>query len=248
MSSDSPFPKLPKSGISLPDTPLVRDALEHIKKFTSPTTVNHCIRSAYFAVLLSRQISRSSTDPLDVELVVFSTIMHDLGWATDKTLLSKDKRFEVDGADMARNYLEKDKLAEGWNKHRIQLMWDAIALHATPSFALHKEPEVLLAHIGIMADFWGPNFPGFPITIEENQEIVEAFPRLGFKEQFLDIMCGLCALKPETTYDNFVGDYGVEYGLDGKGTGKEEFTRKRTALSSPHIFYPAIGAYEQKEG
>ncbi|KAE9368902.1 hypothetical protein N431DRAFT_428637 [Stipitochalara longipes BDJ] len=173
--------------------------------------------------------------------------MHDLGWATDKTLLSKDKRFEVDGANMARSYIEEVKLSAGWDKHRTQLMWDSIALHTTPSFVLHKEPEVMLAHIGVMADFLGPNYPDYPITSDENREIVEAFPRLGFKEQFLDIVCGLCALKPETTYDNFVGEYGVEFGLDGKGTGKEEFARKRLSFSSTRIFYPAIGATEQYE-
>jgi hypothetical protein len=180
-----------------------------------------------------------------MELIVFSTIMHDLGWATDKTLLSKDKRFEVDGANMARSYLEEVKFSAGWDKHRTQLMWDAIALHATPSFALHKEAEVKIAHIGIMADFLGPAYTGFPITVEENQEIVDAFPRLGFKKQFLDIMCGLCAFKPETTYGNFVGDYGVEFGLDGKGTGKEEFAKKQFGSSSPVTFYPAIGVYEK---
>jgi hypothetical protein len=60
-------------------------------------------------------------------------------------------------------------------------------------------------------------------------------------------MCGLCALKPGTTYDNFVGKYGAEYGLDGKGTGKEEFAQQRLEFSSPRIFYHAIGAYEQDE-
>jgi hypothetical protein len=247
MTSVSPLPDLPKSGISLPDTPLIRGALDHLKKFTSPTTVNHSIRTAYFVILLSRKIPRNRPEPLDIELIVFSTIMHDLGWATDKTLLSKDKRFEVDGANMARSYLEEVKHSVGWDKHRTQLMWDAIAFHATPSFALHKEPEVLLAHIGIMADFWGPGFPNYSITIEENKEIVDAFPRLRFKEQFLEIMCGLCALKPGTTYDNFVGEYGAEYGLDGKGTGKEEFAQQRLEFSSPRIFCNAIGAYEQDE-
>ena len=247
MPSTSPFPDLPKTGISLPDTPLLREALEHLKKYTSPTIVNHCIRSAYFAILQSRKIPHNSSEPLDMELILFSIIMHDLGWATDKTLLSKDKRFEVDGANMARGYLEEVKLSVGWDKHRTQLMWDTIALHATPSFALHKEPEVMVAHLGIMTDFWGPNYSGYPITFEENKEIVDAFPRLGFKEQFLDIMCGLCALKPETTYGTFVGDYGVEYGLDGKGTGKEEFAKERLAFSSPRVFYPAIGACEQDE-
>ncbi|PMD47122.1 metal dependent phosphohydrolase [Hyaloscypha variabilis F] len=247
MSSESPLPNLPGSGISLPDTPLISGALDHLKKHTSPTVVNHCIRSAYFAILLSQKIPHKSTEPLDVELIVFATIMHDLGWATDKSLLSKDKRFEVDGANMARNYIEEAKIAVGWDKHRTQLMWDAIALHTSPSFALHKEPEVMLAHIGITADFLGPNLPGDLITIKENKEIVDAFPRLGFKSELLEIMCGLCAFKPETTYDNFVGDFGVEYGLDGKGTGKEEFAKQRLAFSMPRFVYPAIGASEQDE-
>ncbi|ORY18376.1 hypothetical protein BCR34DRAFT_554114 [Clohesyomyces aquaticus] len=252
MSSDSPLPLLPESGIQLPDTPLIRGALDYARKYTSLTTVNHCIRSAYFAALLSRRIKfpHPTSEPLDVELIVFSTLMHDLGWATDKTLLSKDKRFEVDGANMARDYLSAAKLSLSdsvdWDKHRIQLMWDAIALHATPSFALHKEPEVVVAHMGIMADFWGPDIgTGDLITVDENREIVDAFPRLGFKDQFIEIMCGLCALKPETTYDNFVGDYGVQFGLDGKGTGKEEFAEKRLAKSSPRIFSPAIGVHDK---
>jgi HD superfamily phosphodiesterase len=138
MPFDSPLPHLPKADIRLPDTPLIRGALDYVKQYTSLTTVNHCIRSAYFAILLSRKVPRISSDLLDVELIVFSTIMHDLGWATDRTLLSKDKRFEVDGANMARSYLEEVKLSAGWDKHRTQLMWDAIALHATPSLRYTK--------------------------------------------------------------------------------------------------------------
>lgn len=228
MNSVSPLVTLPKSGLSLPDTALIRGALEHCKKYTSPTTVNHCIRSAYYAVLLSRKLPSETTEPLDMELIVYSNIMHDLGWAVDKSLLSRDKRFEVDGADMARDYLSKADTTGSWDKHRVQLMWDAIALHADPSFALHKQPEVVLAHMGIMADFWGPNLAGGYITIDEHEEIVATFPRIGFKEQFLQIMCGLCALKPNTTYNNFVGDYGCEYGLDGKGTDKEKFAKDRS--------------------
>ena len=247
MSTKNPLPDLPKASISLPDTPLIRAALDHIQRHTSPTVVNHCIRSAYFAILLSRKITRNNSEPLDAELIVFSIIMHDLGWATDKTLLSPDKRFEVDGANMARSYLEAGELAAVWDKHRTQLMWDAIALHTSPSFAMHKEPEVMLAHAGITADFLGPSYPDFSITVEENIEIVSAFPPLGFKESFLDIMCGLCASKPGTTYDNFVGDYGVEYGLDGRGTGKDQYKKKRLEFTTSRLVYDAIGAWEQEE-
>ncbi|KAF8866150.1 hypothetical protein BDZ45DRAFT_780764 [Acephala macrosclerotiorum] len=80
-------------------------------------------------------------------------------------------------------------------------MWDSIALHATGSFALHKEAEVKITHLGVMADFFGPELPGGLITVDEHKEVIKAFPRDGFQEQFLQIMCGLCAFKPETTYD-----------------------------------------------
>lgn len=159
MSEQLLLPVLPKSAISLPDTPLIRAALGHCKKYTSATTVNHCIRSAYFAVLLSHKIPRTTSDPLDMELIVTSTLLHGLGWATDKSLLSKDTRFEVDGANMARTYIEETEFSTDWDKHRKQLMWDSIALHADGSFALNKEPEVVFVYNGIMADFSGPTCP-----------------------------------------------------------------------------------------
>ncbi|KAH7372165.1 metal dependent phosphohydrolase [Cadophora sp. MPI-SDFR-AT-0126] len=248
-SSDSPLPDLPKSGIRLPQTPLILGALEHLKKITSPITVNHCVRSAYFAVLVSRKLPRRGAKPLDVELIVYSNIMHDLGWATDKSLLSKNKRFEVDGANMARAYLEEEEeaAAGGWDQHRVQLMWDAIALHATGSFALHKEPEVAIAHIGVMVDFFGPDYPGELITVDEYKEVIRAFPRAGFSDQFLQIMCGLCAFKPETTYDNLVADFGSVYGMDGNGTGKEEFAKNRVPHTWPRTLYPAIAACDKYE-
>lgn len=240
MSSDSPLPALLKGSLSLPVTPLIRDALEHCKRITSPTTVNHSIRSAYFAILLSHKLPQKGNEPLDVELIVYSTIMHDLGWAVDKSLLSKDKRFEVDSANMAREHLEETKLADNWDKHRTQLAWDAIALHATPSFSQHKEPEVMLSSMGILADFQGPLIANGLITVDEYKEIVGAFPRLGFKDQFLEIMCGLCAYKPETTYDNFVADFGCEFGIDGKGTGKEQFAKDRRATTFPHTLLSSL--------
>ncbi|KAK5049006.1 hypothetical protein LTR84_005428 [Exophiala bonariae] len=247
MSSNSPFPSLLDGTLSLPVTPLIRGALEHSKKITSPTTVNHCIRSAYFAILLSQKLARKDAEPLDAELIVYSVIMHDLGWAVDKSLLSKDKRFEVDSANMARTYLQSTKESGVWDKHRVQLAWDAIALHATPSFSQHKEPEVMLASMGILADFQGHFIANQLITVDEFKAIVGAFPRLGFKDQFIGIMCGLCAYKPETTYDNFVGEWGCEFGLDGKGTGKEEYAKNRLASTFPRTLLPTLIALAEYE-
>ncbi|KAK0654996.1 hypothetical protein B0T16DRAFT_339678, partial [Cercophora newfieldiana] len=165
-------------------------------------------------------------------------MLHDMGWATNADLLSKDKRFEVDGAEVARDFVARETCTgsaggegeeNGWDKHRLQLLWDAIALHTNPSVAMFKEAEVVVAHLGITADFLGVYLGaelggvGPLISVDEYKEIVTAFPRAGFKDDLVDIMCGLCKTKPATTFDNFVGEFGLEFGLDGKGANKQEY-------------------------
>ncbi|KAJ9645403.1 hypothetical protein H2204_000982 [Knufia peltigerae] len=225
----SPFPALPICQVTFPSSPIVNAALAYSKAHTNQSTVNHCLRSAAFSLLLMRKLPPFTAGDVDVEAVVLSSILHDMGWATTKSLLSTDKRFEVDGANIAREFLKSSTRNndEEWGKHRLQLIWDAIALHTTPSIAHNKEPEVFAAQLGIFADFSGPNIPipGNPISVAEYKEVVTAFPRLGFGDQVVEIMCGLCRDKSETTFDNFVSDFGKSFGLDGKGTGKEEYTK-----------------------
>jgi hypothetical protein len=59
-------------------------------------------------------------------------------------------------------------------------------------------------------------------------------------------MCGLCDFKPET-YHNLVLDFGIEYGVDGNDTGKEEFARKHVPNTWRHTLHPAIIACEKHE-
>lgn len=54
--------------------------------------------------------------------------------------MSADKRFEVDGANAARDFLGRE--APDWDGRKIQLVWDAIALHTTASRSVYKEAEV----------------------------------------------------------------------------------------------------------
>lgn len=213
----------------------------------SPSAVNHCLRSACFAVLLSSRLPQLSGEKLDMELVVYSCLMHDLGWATTKELLSTDKRFEVDSANLARKFVLSDA-SGAWDKHRTQLSWDAIALHTTPSIARHKELEVILVQFGISSDFLGPNLPpkGL-ISPEDFKEVVDAFPRLGFKDELIRTMCGLCRDKPETTLDNVASLFGVAYGVDGKGTGKEEFIKRLDEIAPMRTGVAALTACEEFE-
>src|SRR6266849_4965628 len=130
------------AGIKVPDTVLVRDAIDLSRSASEPFLFNHVMRSWLFGILLSEG---AKPDP---ELLAVSAVLHDLG-LTDR--YTAENRFEVDGANAARAFL-KDR---GISTQQTQVVWDAIALHTTPSIALHKEPEVVMTHSGITVDVIG---------------------------------------------------------------------------------------------
>ena len=132
------------AGIKVPDTRLVRDAMDLARSSSEPFLFNHVMRSWLFSVLLSE----NATPAPDPEVLAVSSVLHDLG-LTDR--FSAEERFEVDGANAARAFMKE----RGISTQRMQLVWDAIALHTTRSIALHKEPEVAMAHSGIAVDVLG---------------------------------------------------------------------------------------------
>ncbi|KAI0156400.1 metal dependent phosphohydrolase [Xylariaceae sp. FL1272] len=241
----SPFPDLPISGIEFPRSPITIAAFAYTKKYTTETVYNHCVRSAYWALLLAKKLNPLADRKPNLETVVLACIMHDMGWSMDKSMLSNFKRFEVDAADIAKGFVERYKGDGGegaseWSEERVQAVWNCIALHTTSSIAPFAAVEIATAHLGVIADFVGPMFPSNPwadpttavpdtapgsvITIEEFREVATAFPYAGFGEKFCrEILCATCREKPMATFDNFVGIFGREFGTDGQGGGKEEY-------------------------
>ena len=132
------------AGITVPDTVLIRDAIDLSRSASEPFLFNHVMRSWLFGVLLSEGAERAP----DHELLAVATILHDLGLTQRYTA---ESRFEIDGANAARSFLK----GRGISTQQIELVWDAIALHTTRSIALHKEPEVAMTHSGITADVLG---------------------------------------------------------------------------------------------
>ena len=197
-------------GITVVDTPLVMKALQYARKHLNDVAYNHSVRSWLYGVVISASIP--SLKSHDRELHAISAILHDLGWAAvTEELISKDKRFEVDGAEAARAFLIKEGNKNKWDRHRLQLVWDSIALHSTSSIADYKEIEVQITNNGIMADFLGPEKPFRMLTWKIWDGIAKEFPRDGLKEGVIEACCEICRTKPETTYDNFVSDFGVKF-------------------------------------
>ena len=191
-------PRRMLAGVDVPDTPLVARAIELVKASSEPWLFNHVMRSWLFAEALAQ---RSGTS-CDAEVLAVSTLLHDLGLTEAFT---GPLRFEVEGANAARDFARK----QGVDERRTQLIWDSVALNSTPSICLHKETEAAMCVTGVGLDWGGWGYDS--IARDRMAEILAAFPRLEMKQRFTRAMCHLATTRPETTYDNFARDFGERF-------------------------------------
>jgi hypothetical protein len=200
------------AGVSVPDSPLITAALNYVRDHTPEVLYNHSVRCWLFGNVIAPKIPIFAD--VDLEAHAIAVLFHDVGLGGDKAadIVSADKRFEVDGANAAREFIKREASAAEWDKHRLQLVWDIIALHSTVSIALHKEIELQAAVAGIFTDLTGPvgDFGGL-VSQEQWNGIVKEYPRMNMKDAAREILCNVCKKKPETTYDNFLRDYGEKY-------------------------------------
>src|SRR5215469_7163319 len=186
------------ASVSVPDGPLITAVIEHAQRLCEPYLFNHAMRSWLFA----EAIGRMKGIDYDHEVVGIGTILHDIGLTAG---VSGPNRFEVNGADAALSFIK----GKGISDRRAQLIWDLIALNSTPSLALHKEAEVAVGTTGIGLDYGG--FGAETLPAADLDLILGAFPRLGMKQQFAETCCRLVKAKPETSYDNFLRDFGERF-------------------------------------
>ena len=191
-------PKRQIAGVNVPDTPLVARAMEEARTISEPYLFNHAVRSWLFAA----QIADQQGKPYDEEVVAVSSLLHDVG-------LTKahpgDRRFEVEGADVARA-LARD---HGVDERRGQLIWYCVALNATLSVSPYAEREVGICTVGAGIDYAG--FLSEQIPRGTMASILAAFPRLQMKRQLKDCLVGIARARPQTTYENFVRDFGERF-------------------------------------
>jgi hypothetical protein len=182
--------------IHVPQTPLTEEAVEYARRNCEPYLFNHAMRSWLFAIRLAQlqQIEH------DAEVVALGTLLHDI---TLNERFAGPRRFEIEAADLARGFAR----SAGVNEARAELVWDCVALNSTPSIALYKKPDVSLCTAGIALDIIGLNHEHVPI--DELNHILAEFPRLEIKRKVTERFCAIARDHPETTYDNFLRDYGI---------------------------------------
>src|SRR5580658_8344850 len=156
--------------ISIPDTALVRLATELVRDTESPLLFHHSSRVYHWGSLAG---SRRGLK-FDADLLYVGAMFHDMGLT--RQYGSATERFEVDGANAARDFLRSHGIAQ----QDVDIVWTAIALHTTPGIPQYMHPVVALLTNGVEMDVLGIAYSEF--SDSDREAIVAAYPRTeGFK-------------------------------------------------------------------
>ena len=182
-------------GITIPDSKLAHEVTELVHDTESPLLFHHSSRVYYFGALAGKRRGLK----FDPELLYVGAMFHDMGLTHDHS--SAHERFEVDGANAARDFLRRHGIAQA----DIDIVWTAIALHTTPGIPQHMHPVISLVTAGVEMDVLGLTYGEY--SDAEREAVVQAHPRTAhFKEDIIQTFYNGIKHKPETTFGNVKAD------------------------------------------
>jgi hypothetical protein len=182
------------AGIPVPDSALAREATEFVRDASTQLLFDHSRRVFLWASLQARRLDLAH----DAELLYVGAMFHDVGLAEGHR--SAHERFEIDGANAARAFLERHGLPE----ERVMTVWESIALHTTRQVPDYKQPEVRLVALGVAYDVLGSRFDA--LTAEQREAVLARHPRTGFKDGMIEALAAGVRHKPETAVGTFLTD------------------------------------------
>jgi hypothetical protein len=170
--------------IKIPDTELCVAAVDLLESCSPDFLCQHCLRTYVFGSLAIKGIGR---EVQDVEAAFCAAMLHDLGLVRPNIGVD---RFEISGADAARKFCEQHSVSP----ERVELVWEAIALHTTAGVAARMASEIALCHLGAGMELFGFGLDKLPPEVVE--EIIDKYPRLNFKNAFRDLIVEQCRRNP----------------------------------------------------
>ena len=182
------------AGIAIPDSSLAHEAAEFVREASSRLLFDHSARVFLWAALQAEQLRLH----YDAELLYVGSMFHDVGLLEGHR--SQHERFEIDGANAARAFLEQ----YGLHEQEVMTVWESIALHTTRQVPDYKQPEVRLVALGVQYDTRGARFD--TLTAEQRDAVLAAHPRTGFKTGMIEALAAGVRDKPETAVGTTMTD------------------------------------------
>ena len=183
------------TGIKIPDSKIAREAAELVREHEPEMLFNHSVRTYLFGAMKGVRQNLK----FDSELLYIAALFHDLGLV--ETYETRTRRFEVDGAEAAREFLK----SRGIPEPKADLVWEAVALHTTPGITEYMRPEIALVRAGVIMDVSGAGYDDY--TPQQRDDVSAAFPRHDFKNEFIEIQARSAMKKPQTTIGTINADF-----------------------------------------
>ena len=182
------------AGVAIPNSALALEATEFVRDVSTQLLFDHSRRVFLWASLQGEQLSLD----YDAELLYVGTMFHDVGLLEGHR--SEHERFEIDGANAARAFLERHGLPE----EQVMTVWESIALHTTRQVPNYKQSEVRLVAAGVRYDLYGA--PLDALTAEQRDAVLAAHPRTKFNSGMIEALAAGIRDKPETATGTMMTD------------------------------------------
>jgi hypothetical protein len=182
------------AGIAIPNSALAREATKFVRDTSTQLLFDHSRRVFLWASLQAEQLCLD----YDAELLYVGAMFHDVGLLEGHR--SEHERFEIDGANAARAFLERHDLPE----EHVMTVWQSIALHTTRQVTNYLQSEVRLVALGVQYDVLGSHFD--MLTAEQRDAVLAAHPRTRFKTGMIEALSAGVRDKPETAVGTMMTD------------------------------------------
>lgn len=147
MTEDQKTPLSAEVLHKIPQTEVCTETLRIVQGAEPVPIFNHSIRVYLIARFLAEKEDSEWARPEKLELLFVAAAYHDFGVSSHD---HGPERFEVCGADMAKQQLELQGRFSSEDSHRV---WVAIAVHTSPGIAERIDPLARLIRLSVKADF-----------------------------------------------------------------------------------------------